>query len=128
MAGEFTKFTRRARDGMQLFNTPEYKQRAEAEDTSRANVQELQQALRDRRHQSPMQQQVLGAELERIKALQTRQLQQAAQAMPQQLMQSLSPASTGEPWPPPENAMIKLILQMQRRHPGRYGPATQVPY
>lgn len=86
------------------------------QDLTPANMQELQRAMQDPRQQGALQQQVLGDELKRIKGMQTQQLRQAAQQMPQQLEMSLSPAKTGEPWPSPEATIIRLMLQMQKRH------------
>ena len=130
MAGEFNRFARQARPELAQLSQPEYVAEAQQQDMHPANVQELQRALGDRRHQRPMQQQVLGDELKRIKGLQMQQLQQAAQQMPQQLQKSLDPAGrTGEPWPSPEATMVRMMLQMQRRYPGmRGGPTPPSPF
>lgn len=129
MAGEFNRFSKNARMALSHLSSPAYQQEARGQDLHPANVQELKAALQDPRHRGRMQQQVLGQELKRIQGMQTQQLQQAAQAMPQQLEQSLSPAKTGEPWPSPEATMIRLMLQMQRRYPGMgNGPAPQSPF
>lgn len=117
MAGEYNRFAKNARAALSVLDRPAYVQEAQAQDLHPANVQELQRAIGDRRHQQPMQQQVLGDELKRIKALQMQQLQQAQQQMPQQLQKSLDPGGrTGEPWPSSEATMVRLMLQMQRRH------------
>ena len=129
MAGEYNRFAKSARPELAQLSQPEYVAEAAQQDAHPANVQELQRALGDRRHQRPMQQQVLGDELKRIKALQMQQLQQAAQQMPQQLEKSLDPSKTGQPWPSPEAMMVRMMLQMQRRYPGmQRGPTPQQPY
>ena len=129
MAGEFNKFARRIQPQLAELSEPRYVGEAAEQDMQRGNVEELQQSMASRRHQSPMQQQVLGDELKRIKMMQTMQLQRAAQAMPPQLQQSLSPAKTGEPWPSPEAMMVRMMLQMQRRCPGMQGgPTPQQPF
>lgn len=126
MAGEYTRFVKGARNALSVLDSPHYRAEADAQDLSPGSMRELQESLRDPRHQSPLQQQILGDELKRVQALQTMQLKRAAQAMPQQLQMSLSPAKTGEPWPSPEATMIRLMLQMQRRYPGMQGgPAPQ---
>lgn len=118
MAGEYQRFLQNARDSLRQLDSPWAKAEALEQDIRPSNIEALQQAIKDRRHQSPMQQRVLGEELKRIQLLQTQQLQQAAQRMPQELEKSLSPAKTGEPWPSPEASMVRLMLQMQRRHGG----------
>lgn len=129
MAGDYNEFVRRVRPSMQELDQPQHREEAAAQDSRPENVEELQRAMVDRRHQSPMQQQVLGDELSRIKKLQTLQLQRGAQAMSQQLEQSLSPAKTGEPWPSPEATMVRMMLQMQRRYPGmKRGPPPQTAF
>ena len=129
MAGELSRMLPQARASLASLSSPRYQQEAAQQDTHPANMQELQRAIGDRRHQSPQQQQILGDELKRIKGLQMRQLQQAAQQMPQQLEESLSPAKTGEPWPSPEAMMVRMMLQMQRRYPGMQGgPTPQQPF
>ena len=116
MPGAYNRFVKRAPDSLQRLSSPQMQNEAAQQDMYPPNVQELQRALQDPRHQGPMQQQVLGDELKRIKGMQTLQLKQAAQQMPQQLEMSLSPAKTGEPWPSPEATVIRLMLQMRRRH------------
>jgi len=114
---------------LQPLSSPAYKAEAMRQDTDSENVKTLQQSLADPRHRGPMQQQVLGDELKRIQGLQTQQIQQAVQALPQKLNQELSPAKTGEPWPSPEAMMIRLMLQMRKRYPGmQNGPAPQSPF
>ena len=130
MAGEFNRMVRQARPHIAELSHPRYVGEAAAQDLHPANVKELLQALASRRNQSPMQQRVLGDELKRIQAMQTQQLQQAAQAMPQQMQKELDPGGrTGEPWPSPEAIMVRMMLQMQRRYPGMdRGPTPQQPF
>lgn len=116
MAGELYRGEQRARTSLSQLSSPRYLAEAAEQDMRPENVEELKAAIRDPRHQRPMQQQILGDELKRIQGMQLMQLQRAAQAMPQQLQRDLSPAKTGEPWPSPEATMVRLMLQMQRRH------------
>lgn len=114
---------------MRSLDTPMYRAEAMAQDLHPANMQELQGAMADRRHQSPMQQRVLGDELKRIQGIQTKHIQQALQALPQKLTKDLSPSKTGEQWPTPEASIVRMMLQMQRRYPGmRRGPAPSQPF
>jgi hypothetical protein len=123
MAGEYNRFTKQAQLSTGQLSDPRMQREAELQNLDPANMQELQQALRDPRHRGRMQQQVLGDELKRIQGLQTRMIQEHAQRMPQQLQQSLSPAKTGEPWPSPESMMIRLMLKLRggpAQSPGSY--------
>ena len=129
MAGEYNRFVKSTRPQLAELSRPPYQAEAREQDMHPANMQSLQQAIRDPRHQRPMQQQVLGDELKRIQGMQAQQVQQAAQALPQEMNKELSPAKTGEPWPSPEAMMIRLMLKMQRRYPGmQSGPAPQSPF
>ena len=106
-----------------------YRAEAMAQDLHPANMQELQGAMADPRHQGPMQQRVLGDELKRIQGIQTQHIQQALQALPQKLMKDLSPSKVEEQWPTPEASIVRMMLQMQRRYPGMpRGPSSSQPF
>jgi len=129
MAGELFRGEKNARLALQSLSSPVFQAEALVQDVDPENVKSLQQSLADPRHQGRMQQQVLGDELKRIQGIQTQQIQQAVQALPQKLKMDLSPAKTGEPWPSPEAMMIRLMLQMKKRYPGmQRGPSTQQPF
>lgn len=99
---------------------------ARMQDLNPRALLEVDQALADRRHQRPHQQQVLGDERQRLEQIQAMQVRQAAQQFPQRLAQSLElQQHTGMPSPGPEAFMAKLMLMMQRRH-GR-SPFAEMP-
>ena len=110
------KLLQSAAPALAQLDSPQYVEEARRQDVAPYNVEELDSALRDRRHQGPRQQQTLMAERDRIKGMQIQQLQQAMQMLPQKLNQTLDLRSHVPP--APEDQMVKLMVQMRRRYPG----------
>ena len=142
MPSPWAKLLATAMPAMQELNTPQYQDEADRQSTEPYNVQELDSAIADPRHQGPSQKQALLSEKQRIQQMQARQVQQQAQQFPQRLSDSLTLKQHTGMDKSPESMIVRLMVQMRRRsgmprpqigqmlqpQGGMGGPPAQAPF